>query len=647
MLSATRIDGGGGGRGQPPGSLPLTPAQQQQLPGGRFDFDDGGMYCGGWEEGKATGHGKKTHLYRTAEQGEYAGSWHLGFELSGCYTWPSGNTYSGGWQNGKRHGLGVETRGRWIYRGEWNQGLKGRYGTRCSLTSGARYEGTFSNGLQDGYGTETYADGGLFQGQWQRGLRHGYGVRSSAPFAAASVQRKKSLHSQPSVGVEPEATIAEEEQEDPAAERDHKIDQNRGGFVLKAHSEEPTVEKKRKTMAERKDAVKSTILRGLRLKKQYSTGDIDQKSGNHMASGSSMRSARSNSSFGSSGAESGGMASAASETNISFISQEEILEPNVTENYTGEWKNDKRSGYGVAERSDGLKYEGEWHNNRKYGYGVTSFRDGTREEGKYKNNILVSSQKKKATFLVRASRIREKIDQAVQAAQRASQIALQKADISMNRTATARGKAEQAEIASMNAKEDAEIAKAYASQFAPDNRGERPAAQYTNTAFNNHITDSAAQQRAQSLYGNPQHQTQNHNANQMSNRLPNPNIHVQAAYMEDDPSGPTGIAARIGGRLTVDDSHVQDLNNGSRRTSFNNQQPPQQGQQHLGDAGFEDYAPEQFLNRSSPRNLSVRNSVRSRRSVNYANNPNNSSNQHGNNANQYGNGANQVWETVR
>ncbi|OWA55696.1 hypothetical protein BV898_20084, partial [Hypsibius exemplaris] len=47
----------------------------------------------------------------------------------------------------------------------------------------------------------------------------------------------------------------------------------------------------------------------------------------------------------------------------------------------------------------------------------------------------------------------------------------------------------------MNAKEDAEIAKAYASQFAPDNRGEQPTAQYTNTAFNNHITDSAAQQR--------------------------------------------------------------------------------------------------------------------------------------------------------
>lgn len=71
-----------------------------------------------------------------------------------------GSTYEGHWQNGKRHGLGVESRGRWIYRGEWTQGFKGRYGVRQSLTSAAKYDGTWANGLQDGYGSETYADGG-------------------------------------------------------------------------------------------------------------------------------------------------------------------------------------------------------------------------------------------------------------------------------------------------------------------------------------------------------------------------------------------------------------------------------------------------------------------------------------------------------
>ena len=52
--------------------------------------------------------------------------------------------------------------------------------------------------------------------------------------------------------------------------------------------------------------------------------------------------------------------------------QDDQLDASVTETYMGEWKNDKRSGFGISERSDGLKYEGEWFNNRKYGYGVTT-----------------------------------------------------------------------------------------------------------------------------------------------------------------------------------------------------------------------------------------------------------------------------------
>lgn len=127
------------------------------MTGGRFDFDDGGTYCGGWEDGKAHGHGICTG---PRGQGEYSGSWNNGFEVVGVYTWPSGNVYQGYWAQGKRHGLGVESKGRWIYRGEWTHGFKGRYGVRQSLHTPARYDGTWSNGLQDGYGIETYGDGG-------------------------------------------------------------------------------------------------------------------------------------------------------------------------------------------------------------------------------------------------------------------------------------------------------------------------------------------------------------------------------------------------------------------------------------------------------------------------------------------------------
>lgn len=101
--------------------------------------------------------------------------------------------------------------------------------------------------------------------------------------------------------------------------------------------------------------------------------------------------------------------------------------------------------------------------------------------------------------------------------------------------------------------------------------------------------DTVAHQRVQSLYGP---------------RKPPPNAlpdsRLLSAITDEESYVPSGIAARIGGRLTVDDSFAAE-SSGSRRHSF----------QHLGD---EDFAPEQFLNRSSPRNLSVRGSIRSHRS---------------------------------
>ena len=62
----------------------------------------------------------------------------------------------------------MESRGKWLYRGEWTQGFKGRYGVRQSTTTPAKYEGTWANGLQDGYGSETYADGGERLGRGRR-----------------------------------------------------------------------------------------------------------------------------------------------------------------------------------------------------------------------------------------------------------------------------------------------------------------------------------------------------------------------------------------------------------------------------------------------------------------------------------------------
>lgn len=72
--------------------LPSQPSQQAgnvqqrtQINGGRFDFEDGGTFCGGWEDSKAHGHGVCTG---PKNQGAYSGAWHYGFEVSGVYTWP-------------------------------------------------------------------------------------------------------------------------------------------------------------------------------------------------------------------------------------------------------------------------------------------------------------------------------------------------------------------------------------------------------------------------------------------------------------------------------------------------------------------------------------------------------------------------------
>ncbi|XP_055381886.1 GATA zinc finger domain-containing protein 14-like [Condylostylus longicornis] len=71
-------------------------------------------------------------------------------------------------------------------------------------------------------------------------------------------------------------------------------------------------------------------------------------------------------------------------------------------------------------------------------------------------------------FLIRSRKFRERIEASIQAAQRASKYALQKADIAISRTATARSKAEFADEAADKARVDCEGAVATAREFAPD-----------------------------------------------------------------------------------------------------------------------------------------------------------------------------------
>lgn len=161
----------------------------------------------------------------------------------------------------------------------------------------------------------------------------------------------------------------------------------RGGFVLVGR---PTLDSKNGKFSRRRrnsviekgttNAVPKTgLFRGL-LKKQKSTGDIDMTNLNtigtvsrasahpHIQSGLHSVSSSTDSislsghmRYGSNallnkalGKQFGQDFDA--QSNTSFIVDNEQIDPTVTETYMGEWKEDKRTGFGICERSDGLLY---------------------------------------------------------------------------------------------------------------------------------------------------------------------------------------------------------------------------------------------------------------------------------------------------
>ncbi|KAG7323306.1 hypothetical protein KOW79_013008 [Hemibagrus wyckioides] len=434
------------------------------MSGGRFEFDDGGAYCGGWEGGKAHGHGICTG---PKGQGEFSGSWNYGFEVVGVYTWPSGNTYEGYWSHGKRHGLGIETKGHWVYKGEWTHGFKGRYGTRTSLSSGAKYEGTWNNGLQDGYGTETYADGGTFQGQFTGGMRHGYGVRQSVPYGMAAVVRSPlrnsltSLRSEHSNGTllqqdVPIITTTNALGQETVVTSSKPMGPSRGGFALSLHGDPELAKPKKRGLFRRGS------LLGKLTKSESRTSLSSQKSKiSFLRSESGLSSATSDAnstiSMGDSEAEGEGH---------EFPPVEADIDATTTEVYMGEWKNDKRSGYGISERSSGLKYEGEWLDNQRHGYGCTTFAEGGKEEGKYVHNVLVKAVRKKVIQL-KGTKVKQKVERSVEGAQRAAAIAKQKAEIANSRASHARSKGEAAEQAAQASNNESSIARVVARELSP------------------------------------------------------------------------------------------------------------------------------------------------------------------------------------
>uniref|UniRef100_A0A4W3JCA5 Junctophilin 2 n=1 Tax=Callorhinchus milii TaxID=7868 RepID=A0A4W3JCA5_CALMI len=296
-----------------------------------------------------------------------------------------------------------------------------------------------------------------YQGQFTGGMRHGYGVRQSVPYGMATLIRSPlrtsltSLRSEHSNGtVLQQDVLADSPAVVPVATP--ISGPSRGGFALSLHHTGEAQQKPKK---------KGLFRRGSLLGKLRKS-----------ESKTSLSSQRSKLSFLKSDA---GLSSAASDANSTvslgdggedFPPIEADIDATTTESYMGEWKNDKRSGYGISERSSGLKYEGEWHDNLRHGYGCTTFLDGKKEEGKYKNNLLVKG-KKKHLMPLRTNKLREKVERSMEGAQRAAAIARQKSEIALSRCSHAKTKAETADQAAQAASNESSIARAIARELSP------------------------------------------------------------------------------------------------------------------------------------------------------------------------------------
>ncbi|XP_050169713.1 junctophilin-2 isoform X2 [Myiozetetes cayanensis] len=324
------------------------------------------------------------------------------------------------------------------------------------MSSGAKYEGTWNNGLQDGYGTETYADGGTYQGQFTNGMRHGYGVRQSVPYGMASVVRSplrtslSSLRSEHSNGTLPQ-------QDSPAAHPESlplSPTITRGGFALSLYGDAEAGKPKKGGLFRR-----GSLLGKLKKSESKSSLASQKSRVSFLKSESGISSAASDATSTVSLGE-----GAEGEEYTPFESD---IDATTTETYMGEWKNDKRAGFGVSERSSGLKYEGEWLDNLRHGYGCTTLPDGKKEEGKYRHNVLVKGMKKRVIPL-KSAKIRQKVDRSVEGAQRAAAIARQKSEIAASRTAHAKAKAEGSEQAAQAANNESGIARMMARELSPD-----------------------------------------------------------------------------------------------------------------------------------------------------------------------------------
>ena len=154
-----------------------------------------------------------------------------------------------------------------------------------------------------------------------------------------------------------------------------------------------------------------------------------------------------------------------SEREEMYSSADDITETSLNQVYEGEWKNDKRCGYGILKVSKFFTYYGEWKENSRTGYGVLVYevrREKSGEErkmeriekGRWDNGELKDQVKKK--FIKTDLEI--KVDNAHTKAIQAACLARDKATFAESKANAAAARSQVAEIKAVEARRHAAAA---------------------------------------------------------------------------------------------------------------------------------------------------------------------------------------------
>lgn len=231
--------------------------------------------------------------------------------------------YDGEWQDGVYHGQGIFCCDDYRYEGQWIEDRKNGYGVcyyfKEEYYEGVkkpwkidkngpginRYEGNWKDDQETGYGVVYYGDGDRYQGQWEDGEKEGQGIYWYADGDRYEGGWYNGLRSGQGIQYFSDGTRYEGAWQNDD-EEGHGIWYGRAGD---------------KYEGQWKDA------------KRHGQG----------------------------------------------------TETNGGETYVGQWKNGFRHGHGILTLDNGERYDGEWNNDEKHGQGVNYDVDGNRFVGQWKN----------------------------------------------------------------------------------------------------------------------------------------------------------------------------------------------------------------------------------------------------------------------